>query len=627
MSRILKCNGSYLYYSDSSNEEILLASDIYNNFKDNSDFVNDLSNIGIRISKITLDVSLSLEQNDNEIIINLYAIKAGEKYLLPVVECKTIDYLILNSTCYFFSNLDIYCELFKNLEINFSTAISYTKYIELSNELRKANLTFEDNVLKNIEEAKNDDSSFHIYGLKANLFDYQKSGCNWLAFMYRNRCGCILGDEMGLGKTLQVIGLIGYMKEHTSKINALVVAPISLLENWKREISKFYPSMKVLVHHGSKRTGYYKDFLDYDVVVTSYSNCQNDLAVLNMINWDLVALDEAQNIKNPYSNRAKLVKMINRKMSVAITGTPFENHLTDIWSLTDFVIPQYLGKLNSFKNTYEDTNESASEIENYLSPIMIRRRVADVAKDLPERVDIPQALSMTEEEAQYYDGQRKKYATEELKSTRIDKIQGLRMFCTHPSVYKKSEVSTDVDPIKYSTKYERTCEILDEIFQKGEKVIIFTSFNEMNRIFNRDIPQRFNVKVFSITGETNTNDRQMIVDTFSSLEGPALLVLNPKAAGTGLNITAANHVIHYNLEWNPAVEDQASARAYRRGQTKTVFVYRLFYINTIEEVINDRINRKREISDLAVIGNQGETDQNDLIRALKLSPYGGDLND
>lgn len=627
MSRILKSNGTYLYYSDSSNEEILLANDIYNNFKDNSDFVNELSNIGIRISKIALDCSLSLEQKDNEIVINLYAIKAGKKYLLPVVECKTIDYLILNSTCYFFSNFDIYRDLFKNLEINFSTAISYTKYIELSNELRKANLTFEDNVLKNIEEVKNDDSSFHAYGLKANLFDYQKSGCNWLAFMYRNRCGCILGDEMGLGKTLQVIGLIGYMKEHSSKINALVVAPISLLENWKREINKFYPSMKVLVHHGAKRTGYYKDFLDYDVVVTSYSNCQNDLAVLNMINWDLVALDEAQNIKNPYSNRAKLVKMVNRKMSVAITGTPFENHLTDIWSLTDFVIPQYLGKLNSFKNTYEDSNESASEIENYLSPIMIRRRVADVAKDLPERVDIPQALSMTEEEAQYYDGQRKKYATEELKSTRIDKIQGLRMFCTHPSVYKKSEVSTDVDPIKYSTKYERTCEILEEIFQKGEKVIIFTSFNEMNRIFNRDIPQRFNVKVLSITGETNTNDRQTIVDTFSSLEGSALLVLNPKAAGTGLNITAANHVIHYNLEWNPAVEDQASARAYRRGQTKTVFVYRLFYINTIEEVINDRINRKREISDLAVIGNQGETDQNDLIRALKLSPYGGDLND
>lgn len=627
MSRILKCNGSYLYYSDSSNEEILLASNIYNGFKNDSNFVNDVSNIGIRISKITLDVSLSLEQKDNGIVINLYAIKAGKKCLLPVVECKTIDYLILNSTCYFFSNFDIYRDLLKNLDINFSTAISYTKYIELSNELRKANLTFEDNVLKNIEEVKNDDSSFNVYGLKANLFDYQKSGCNWLAFMYRNHCGCILGDEMGLGKTLQVIGLIGYMKEHASKINALVVAPISLLENWKREINKFYPSIKVLVHHGAKRTGYYKDFLDYDVVITSYSNCQNDLAVFNMIDWDLVALDEAQNIKNPYSNRAKLVKMINRKMSVAITGTPFENHLTDIWSLTDFVIPQYLGKLNSFKNTYEDSNESAIEIENYLSPIMIRRRVADVAKDLPERVDIPQALSMTEEEAQYYDGQRKKYATEELKSTRIDKIQGLRMFCTHPSVYKKSEVSTDADPIKYSTKYERTCEILDEIFQKGEKVIIFTSFNEMNRIFNRDISQRFNVKVFSITGETNTNDRQMIVDTFSSLEGSALLVLNPKAAGTGLNITAANHVIHYNLEWNPAVEDQASARAYRRGQTKTVFVYRLFYINTIEDVINDRINRKREISNLAVIGNEGETDQNDLIRALKLSPYGGDLND
>ena len=144
--------------------------------------------------------------------------------------------------------------------------------------------------------------------------------------MYRNHCGCILGDEMGLGKTLQVIGLIGYMKEHTSKINTLVVAPISLLENWKREINKFYPSLKVLIHHGAKRTGFYKDFFNYDVVVTSYSNCQNDLSILNMLNWDLVALDEAQNIKNPFSNKAKLIKMLIRKMSVAITGTPFENH-------------------------------------------------------------------------------------------------------------------------------------------------------------------------------------------------------------------------------------------------------------------------------------------------------------
>ncbi len=627
MSKLLKCNGSYLYYLDSSNKEILLARDVYGNYRDNQNFSNELSSLGLRISKITLDVCLSLEQLEDGISINFYTQKSGKRYSLFFVKSKVIDYLILNNTCYFFSNFDIYRDFLEKIDIDCLKTITYTKYIELSNELRKANLAFEDNVLKNIEIAKNDESNFNVHGLKANLFDYQKSGCNWLAFMYKNHCGCILGDEMGLGKTLQVIGLIGFMKEQSSKIHALVVAPISLLENWKREINKFYPMLNVLVHHGANRTGYYKDFLDYDVVVTSYSNCQNDLSILNMITWDLVALDEAQNIKNPYSNRAKLVKMINRKMSVAITGTPFENHLTDIWSLTDFVIPNYLGKLNGFKNEYEDSNESASEIETYLSPIMIRRRVADVAKDLPERIDIPQALSMTAEEAQYYDGQRKKYASEELKSTRIDKIQGLRMFCTHPSVYKKSYVSVDDDPIKYSTKYERTCEILDEIFQKNEKAIIFTSFNEMNRIFNRDIPQRFNVKTFSITGETNTNDRQKIVDEFSDLKGPALLVLNPKAAGTGLNITAANHVIHYNLEWNPAVEDQASARAHRRGQTKTVFVYRLYYINTIEEVINDRISRKREISDLAVVGNQGETDQNDLIRALKLSPYGGDLND
>lgn len=627
MSRVLKCNGKYLYYLDSSKDEILLAGHIYENCKSNPCFLNELSNLGIRISKISLDVSLSLTQKGNEIFATFYAIKADKRYSLAAVDSNVIDYLIVNSTCYFVSNLDAYRDSFREIGIEPSAPISYTKYIDLSNELRNSNLSFEDNVLKSIEAIKNDDSDFCVPNLKANLFDYQKSGCNWLAFMYENHCGCILGDEMGLGKTLQVIGLIAYMKERSSSINTIVIAPISLLENWKREINKFCPSLRVLVHHGATRTGYYKNFLDYDVVVTSYSNCQSDLSVLNMVDWDLVALDEAQSIKNPYSNRAKLVKMINRKMSVAITGTPFENHLTDIWSLTDFVIPHYLGKLSAFQSKYEDGSESAVEIENYLSPIMIRRRVSDVAKDLPERIDIPQALVMTADEAQYYDGQRIKYASEELKSTRIDKIQGLRMFCTHPSVYKKSTVSVEDDPTKYSTKYERTCEILNEIFQKGEKAIIFTSFNEMNRIFNRDIPQRFGVKTFSITGETNTGDRQAIVDEFSNLAGSALLVLNPKAAGTGLNITAANHVIHYNLEWNPAVEDQASARAYRRGQTKTVFVYRLFYVNTIEEVINDRISRKREISDLAVVGNQGDTDRNDLLRALKLSPYGGDLND
>jgi SNF2 family DNA or RNA helicase len=627
MNNELKCNGKYLYYHDATCDEIIFANQIFNAYKESQRFVNDLSLLGIRISKISLDVFLTFENKDNGIELKFSSQKAGTKYFLSYVENHLIDYLIINSTCYFFSNLDSYQELLNKISLDDLHVISYTKYIELANELRKANLQFEDNVLKNIEHIKCDDSDLQIYGLKANLFDYQKSGCNWLTFMYKNHCGCILGDEMGLGKTLQVIGLIGYMKEHSKKINTLVIAPISLLENWKREINKFYPSLKILVHHGSKRTGYYKDLIDYDVVITSYSNCQNDLSILNMINWDLVALDEAQNIKNPYSNRAKFIKMINRKMSVAITGTPFENHLTDIWSLTDFVIPQYLGKLNTFKNEYEDSDDAAMKIENYLTPIMIRRKVADVAKDLPERIDIPQALSMTIEEAKYYDSQRKKYITEELKSTRIDKIQGLRMFCTHPSVYKKSDISIEENPIKYSTKYERTCEILEEIFQKEEKAIVFTSFNDMNRIFCRDIPKRFNVETLSITGDTSPNERQLIVDKFSNFDGSALLVLNPRAAGTGLNITAANHVIHYNLEWNPSIEDQASARAYRRGQTKTVFVYRLFYINTIEEIINERISRKREISNLAVVGNQGEIDQNDLIKALKLSPYGGNLND
>jgi SNF2 family DNA or RNA helicase len=248
---------------------------------------------------------------------------------------------------------------------------------------------------------------------------------------------------------------------------------------------------------------------------------------------------------------------------------------------------------------------------------MIRRKTIDVAKDLPERIDVPQPILMTDEEAKLYENERKVC---NLKSITLDMIQSLRMFCTHPLVYNNN--ISNKDPIQTSNKYARLCEILSEIFIKNEKVIIFTSFNKMIEIFMKDLKERFNVPISYINGAVNPINRQEIIDKFSSIEGSSILVLNPRAAGTGLNITAANNVIHYNLEWNPAIEDQASARAYRRGQNKTVFVYRLFYANTIEEVMNERIQLKREISDAAIVGNDGtEQDKKDLLKALSLSPY------
>ena len=229
---------------------------------------------------------------------------------------------------------------------------------------------------------------------------------------------------------------------------------------------------------------------------------------------------------------------------------------------------------------------------------------------------------MTPAEAMLYEGCRtaEDDSMEELKSMQLAKIQKLRTFCTHPCVYQPNYMETD--PTSLSTKYERLVEILDEIFESDEKVIVFTSFRLMIEMLTKDIHDRYGVYTNFIDGTTVAQERQKIVDEFSAIEGPGALMLNPKAAGAGLNITCANHVIHYNLEWNPAVEDQASARAYRKGQDKTVFVHRLYYVNTIEEIINEKIENKRMLSGKAIVGNNGRlTDQEYLIKALQVSPY------
>lgn len=335
-----------------------------------------------------------------------------------------------------------------------------------------------------------------------------------------------------------------------------------------------------------------------------------------MIDWELLILDEAQNIKNPYSKRSKYVKEIESKNRLAITGTPFENHILDIWSLVDFVLPDYLGTENEFNKLYQDDINGAEKIEPMLSLVMIRRLVKDVAKDLPEKVIIPQPISMTDKEIDLYESIREELSGATNYS--LPMLTKLRMFCTHPNL-----VCDDLcrDPIINSLKYQRCCEVLEEIIANKEKVIIFTSYQKMFDIFMEDLADRFAIPIDYINGSTQVEKRQQIVDWFNSLDGSAVLILNPKAAGTGLNITAANHVIHYNLEWNPAVEDQASARAYRRGQKKTVFIHRFYYKDTVEEIVNQRIDRKREMATTAVIGSDGSSsDLQDIIDAVNASP-------
>lgn len=454
-------------------------------------------------------------------------------------------------------------------------------------------------------------------GVNATLYPYQLSGWRWLKFLMAEGVGGLLADEMGLGKTLQIISALSDSGGAPLR-PALIIAPGSLLENWRREVEKFAPHLNVLKHHGPLRTGRPAELQPYDIVITSYDNAVGDNSLLNMIQWKVVILDEAQFIRNPDAQRTKAVKRLKRDAALAVTGTPVENRLLDLWSIVDFVLPGHLGDAKSFEAHFTDDPDGAALVEPLVSPLMLRRRVAEVAQDLPPRIDIPQVLELDEAEAAAYDAERDRINAEYGAAATLVALTSLRRFCAHPALMDGSTAAAD--PMTFS-KFRRLHEIVDEIFAQREKVIIFTSFTAMADMIARHVEKRFGTFAGVIDGRLGIDDRQPLIDRFSAVMGGAVLVLNPKAGGAGLNITAANHVIHYNPEWNPALEDQASARAHRRGQTRPVTVHRLLVADTVEDVVDNRLARKRSLSQAAVIGVEGkDEDYGDIVAALSRSP-------
>lgn len=457
-----------------------------------------------------------------------------------------------------------------------------------------------------------------VPGLTGNPYPYQKVGMAWLGFMVRHGVGCILADEMGLGKTLQVIGIFASESAERRGPN-LVLCPATLLENWRRELARFAPVLRVLVHAGSRRTGSIPVLSDADVVVTSFETMTGDISIFSQIDWNVVVADEAQNLRNPEARRTLRAKQLRRRVTLAVTGTPLENRLRDLWSVTDLVLPGYLGRLRDFEKAHPETEAGALDVEPLVSAIMLRRRVSEVATDLPERIDVPVPLMLDPASVAAYEEIRAETAKRYPQNPNLAAIVQLRLFCAHPWAAGKLEKVPD--PAACSPKLERCLEIVEEIAQAGSKALIFTSFNEVAELLRSTLSSRLRIPAAIINGDVPPSDRQAIVDAFGAVQGPAVLVLNPKAAGTGLNITAANHVIHYNLEWNPAVEDQASARAYRRGQTLPVTVHRMFYAGTVEEVIDERVQRKRSLASHAVVGSAGDEEGlADIVRALQRSP-------
>ena len=465
-----------------------------------------------------------------------------------------------------------------------------------------------------------------VPNLKANLFPYQARGVQWMHQTIALTSGLILADEMGLGKTVQVIALL--LIDPPSEIApALIVCPTSLITNWVREIEKFGPSLSVVVHRGADRTGVFRGLQKSNVVITTYDTLVNDIAIFSAFEWSWVICDEAQAIKNPDSNRRKAIASIPRQRTIPMTGTPVENTLVDLWSLIDFAVPSVLGSRNEFAANYPDSLQSARELGEITDPLILKRRIADVADDLPERIDIDLPLEMDGRLADHYrDVLEDTLARYPVAGALVATLQ-LQLVCAHPWLRlthtddedgEFAEIDRTEDQPLLTPKMERVVDLLNEAFVNNKKIIIFALFNRLGELIREACKQLPEAYWNSINGSTKQSCRQAIIDEFSAYQGPACLILNPKAAGAGLNITAATIVIHFTPVWNPAVEAQASARAHRRGQHLPVTIYRLYYEDTVERVMLERSNWKHDLgNEILPIKTR---DRKDLDRALTIQP-------
>ena len=441
------------------------------------------------------------------------------------------------------------------------------------------------------------------------LKKYQFEGYQFLRAHYDTKTGVLLADDMGLGKTVQVIALLAYMLDQDSLTPTLLVIPKSLTENWQSELNKFLPAVRTIYcHQGPGRFKSRELIEKCDVVLTTYETLARDQVLLGTIKWSCVVCDEVQKIKNFKTFAASAVKGMNSHCKVAMTGTPVENRLSELWSITDFVQPGLLNSYQFFRNTYEkpiqagglEREQKTDELIRVLSPVFLRRTKEDVLGDiLPGKNEYSYGLQLSSEQVQLY-----KAIVNDVKNNEdniaLGAIQKMIMLCSHPRLISKESFSfVQASQLEEeSPKLKWTVECLNDIRQKEEKAVIFTKYLDMQAILRRVIFEEFGLDAKIINGAVKEN-RLEIIKSFSRVKGFNVLILSPKAAGVGLNIVAANHVIHYTREWNPAIENQATDRVYRIGQEKPVTVYypimKSDKFTCAEERLDNLLSQKREL--------------------------------
>ena len=571
-----------------------------------------ISNIGIKINNGLLEVDLSkinIDINEIKNVLKSYNIK--KKYY----RLKSGDFLDLSNN----NDLNLLDEMTETLDIDYSKIkngtinlpMSRSFYLEkLSEDNKEINISKNEKFTEFIDNLENQEASDNYKldsKIESKLRDYQKKGYKWLRTLSDYKLGGILADDMGLGKTLQIIALLDSEKKAKNKSTSIVVCPSTLVLNWKAEVEKWCDSIKVLTIKGtaSERKDLIDGYKNYDLIVISYDLLKRDIDNFENKKFKYIIADEAQYIKNSMTQNATSLKQLNGEIKFALTGTPIENSIAELWSIFDFVMPGYLYSYNKFKKRFEEPiikendKKSLERLKRLISPFVLRRVKKDVLTELPEKnITVMKNEMESEQEKIYlsYLAQTQKQVAEEVNNNGFEKskfkilmlLTRLRQICCHPSLFIDNYNGE-------SGKLKQCMDLVKDAIESGHKILLFSSYTSMFEIIEKEF-QKLGIKYFKLIGETPVGKRIEMVDEFNNDESVKVFLISLKAGGTGLNLTSADVVIHYDPWWNVSSENQATDRAYRIGQKNSVQVYKLITSNSIEEKINKMQERKEKLS-------------------------------
>ncbi|MCG6794526.1 DEAD/DEAH box helicase [Geobacillus sp. YHL] len=462
---------------------------------------------------------------------------------------------------------------------------------------------------------------------RGTLRPYQQRGVDWLVFLRRFGFGACLADDMGLGKTVQLLAYLAHVKEtERPDTPALLICPTSVIGNWQKECARFTPDLRVYVHHGpnrAKHEAFVQTAGEADLVITSYNLAHLDHDDLKQMHWHVICLDEAQNIKNAQTKQARAIRRLSGKHKIALSGTPIENRLGELWSIFHFLNPGYLGSRAEFERRFAGPIEKEGDarkkaaLQTLIRPFLLRRTKTDeaVALNLPDKLEQKEYCPLTAEQAALYEQlvndtlERAKEASPFARRGLIlQMLNGVKQICDHPALYLKERRPRQL--VERSHKLEKLIELIEQIRANDESCLIFTQYVRMGEMIQELLSDLFDERVLFLHGGVPKQTRDRMVEEFQARKAPIFL-LSLKAGGTGLNLTAANHVIHFDRWWNPAVENQATDRAYRIGQTKFVHVHKLITIGTIEEKIDEMLEQKQALADIITEGEAWITELSD----------------